>query len=102
MRQIHCFRCGSARIIDGRSQLFILLGVIMIVAGLTAAFMSFSSQSQISGDYGVLNKDATIAGIVICYGFMLINQGGKRNPRVTCKMCGSEFTPPKPRTAYKS
>jgi hypothetical protein len=99
MRHVHCFKCGSARIDDGRSRLFTGLGVLVLVAGLVAALISIGSTIGDSAE-GLVSAETTIAGFVICYGYMLVNQGQTRTERLTCRQCGTVFTPPKPRRAY--
>ena len=96
MRRVHCFKCGSDQIDDGSSRVFVILGVLVIIGGMIAAILSIASHST-NSEFGSVSPETTLAGFVICYGFMLIHQGTQRLARYTCRKCGTVFTPPKPR-----
>src|SRR4051794_35967779 len=94
MKPLHCIKCASTRIDNGTSRIFTALGVLVLTAGFIAAIVSLNIYP--AGDYGLISRETMVAGLVIAFGFMLINQGTQRSERVRCRSCGTEFTPPKP------
>jgi DNA-directed RNA polymerase subunit RPC12/RpoP len=106
-KQLVCFKCGSKKIDDGTTPLFVLLGGALIAAATCVIYCATSTDVMASMEMGsdALDWNTFVpathvdCGVIfgICLGIVMLIQGMQRTERVRCRDCGSVFTPPKPR-----
>src|SRR5688572_9787880 len=102
MAHLVCFKCGSKHIDNGTSRILLVLGLVLMFAGVLAFYCS--SQTHTIADWTVytsLQQDDTVGIAVFCLGLFMHLQGAHHTERVRCLKCGSVWTPPKKRLTLK-
>lgn len=94
---MHCPRCKSTDIADGRSRLVVVLGLACLLAGTLALILSYRSPYTEDWSYFVpLASEDPLGLVVLAYGIVLVWGGAHTWDRVTCLHCGYKWEPDDP------
>ncbi len=89
MNRVYCPQCGGTRVINGKSPLLVILGLLVLVSGLFCLITSFPGPWL--GNWSrfvTLEHEDHAAVIAIIFGLLLL-WGGTRHWRdAICTQCG--------------
>lgn len=94
MSRVYCPQCGGTRVINGRSPLLVVLGVIVLVCGVSCLIASFPGPWTGNwSDFAPLDQEDPAAVISIIFGLLLLWGGTNHWNDVICVQCGHAWHP---------